>query len=132
MSWGIRLAALVAGLALGAPASAAAFDAHGSVNQVYVTGLSPGAKTTLLDRRGRRVKTQRANPLGGLLFRDVRPGSRYRVRGRRTLRAAHRPLRAARPAEHGLLRPADPLQRLRLPDHARRHQARLRRPPAAG
>src|SRR3954452_14174008 len=80
MSCWIRLAALVAVLALGAPASAAAFDAHGSVNQVYVTGLSPGAKTTLLDRRGHKVRTQKANPLGGLLFRDVKSGSRYRVR----------------------------------------------------
>src|SRR3954452_9318132 len=81
MPWGIRPAAAIAALlALAAPASASAFDAHGSVNQVYVTGLSPGARTTLLDRRGRTLKTQKANPLGGLLFRDVRAGSRYRVR----------------------------------------------------
>jgi|tagenome__1003787_1003787.scaffolds.fasta_scaffold20974670_3 predicted acyl esterase len=97
MSCWIRLAALVAVLALGAPASAAAFDAHGSVNQVYVTGLSPGAKTTLLDRRGRRVKTQRANPLGGLLFRDVRSGSRYRVRSGAE-RSAPLTVLSARPA----------------------------------
>src|SRR3954469_23333556 len=81
MPWGIRPAAAIAALlVLGAPASASAFDAHGSVNQVYVTGLSPGSKTTLLDRRGRKLKTQKANPLGGLLFRDVKAGSRYRVR----------------------------------------------------
>src|SRR3954469_16026501 len=80
MSWGIRLAAVVAVLALAAPASAAAFTARGSVNQVYVTGLSPGAKTALLDRRGRKLKTQTANPLGGALFRDVKAGTRYRVR----------------------------------------------------
>src|SRR3954447_1503352 len=81
MPWGIRPAAAIAALlALAAPASASAFDAHGSVNQVYVTGLSPGEKTTLLDRRGRKLKTQKANPLGGLLFRDVKAGSGYRVR----------------------------------------------------
>src|SRR4051794_31437100 len=74
----LALAALI--LATTASAAEASFDAHGSANQVYVTGLSPGAKTTLLDRRGRKVRTQRANPLGGLLFRDVKAGSRYRVR----------------------------------------------------
>src|SRR3954464_6769904 len=98
MPWGIRPAAAIAALlALAAPASASAFDAHGSVNQVYVTGLSPGARTTLLDRRGRRVKTQRANPLGGLLFRDVRSGSRYRVRSGAE-RSAPLTVLSARPA----------------------------------
>src|SRR3954471_24351490 len=97
MSWAIRLAAVVAVLALGAPASATAFDAHGSVNQVYVTGLSPGATTTLLDRRGRKVKTQTANSLGGLLFRDVRSGSRYRVRSGAE-RSAPLTVLSARPA----------------------------------
>src|SRR3954449_2075852 len=98
MPWGIRPAAAIAALlVLGAPASASAFDAHGSVNQVYVTGLSPGARTTLLDRRGRRVKTQRANPLGGLLFRDVRSGSRYRVRSGAE-RSAPLTVLSARPA----------------------------------
>src|SRR3954447_24442104 len=80
MLWGFRLAAVLAVLALAAPASAGAFSAHGSVNQVYVTGLSPGAQTTLLGRRGRKVATQAANPLRGLLFRDVRTGRRCRGR----------------------------------------------------
>src|SRR4051812_36648444 len=97
MSWGIRLAAVVAVLALGAPASATAFDAHGSVNQVYVTGLSPGAKTTLLDRRSRKVRTQKANSLGGLLFRDVKAGRRYRVRSGAE-RSAPLTVLSARPA----------------------------------
>src|SRR3954453_20667163 len=98
MPWGIRPAAAIAALlALAAPASASAFDAHGSVNQVYVTGLSPGAKTTLLDRRGRKLKTQKANPLGGLLFRDVRAGSRYRVRSGAE-RSAPLTVLSARPA----------------------------------
>src|SRR3954452_8369415 len=98
MPWGIRPAAAIAALlALAAPASASAFDAHGSVNQVYVTGLSPGARTTLLDRRGRTLKTQKANPLGGLLFRDVRAGSRYRVRSGAE-RSAPLTVLSARPA----------------------------------
>src|SRR3954449_11435099 len=98
MPWGIRPAAAIAALlALSAPASASAFDAHGSVNQVYVTGLSPGAKTTLLDHRGHKVRTQKANPLGGLLFRDVRSGSRYRVRSG-SERSAPLTVLSARPA----------------------------------
>jgi predicted acyl esterase len=56
------------------------FSAHGSVEQVYVTGLPPEAQTTLLDSSGAGVATKQANSLGGLLFRDVKPGSGYRVR----------------------------------------------------
>src|SRR4051812_1040775 len=58
----------------------ASFSARGSVEQVYVTGLDGGAQVSLLDRAGRKVAAQRADALGGLLFRDVRPGAGYRVR----------------------------------------------------
>ncbi len=61
------------------PAPAATFSAHGSVEQVYVTGARPGATLTLLNRGGARVRSRRADPLGGVLFRDVRPGRGYRV-----------------------------------------------------
>jgi uncharacterized protein len=57
-----------------------AFAARGSVEQVYVTDLRLRAKVALLDRNGRTVKTQRANPDGGALFRRVKPGGGYRVR----------------------------------------------------
>ncbi|HYZ30581.1 MAG TPA: CocE/NonD family hydrolase [Thermoleophilaceae bacterium] len=56
------------------------FSARGSVQQVYVTGAAPGAQLSLLDARGRKVATKRVNSLGGLLFRDVKPGSGYHVR----------------------------------------------------
>jgi predicted acyl esterase len=56
------------------------FSAHGSVKQVYVTGLHPRARMTLRDHNGHAVATKRADGLGGLLFRHVRPGSGYRVR----------------------------------------------------
>ena len=56
-----------------------AFGAHGSVEQVYATGLAPGAQVTLLDGGGQTVATRNANPLGGTLFRDVAPGSGYKV-----------------------------------------------------
>jgi len=56
------------------------FSAHGSVEQVYVTDLHPGARATLFSRNGQAVATRRADRLGGLLFRNVRPGTGYRVR----------------------------------------------------
>ena len=82
-------AALLVGvlvLALGtATASAApAFNAHGSVEQVYVTGLPPGAQLALVNAAGKTVATRQANALGGALFRDVTPGQRLpRPAGRR-------------------------------------------------
>ncbi|PZR67709.1 MAG: hypothetical protein DLM63_06060 [Solirubrobacterales bacterium] len=72
-------AVLVFVLMAGTVAAEASFSAQGSVEQVYVTGLGPGAQTSLLDPAGRTIATQRADALGGLLFRNVRPGSGYRV-----------------------------------------------------
>jgi predicted acyl esterase len=60
--------------------AAPAFSAHGSVEQVYVTGVAGGAHMLLLNRAGRRIAVGRADALGGLLFRKVRPGRGYRVR----------------------------------------------------
>ncbi|HEX5591739.1 MAG TPA: CocE/NonD family hydrolase [Solirubrobacterales bacterium] len=56
-----------------------AFDAHGSVEQVYATSLAPGAAVALLDSGGQAVATRTANDLGGTLFRNVAPGSGYKV-----------------------------------------------------
>jgi predicted acyl esterase len=79
------LGALVSAVAivLMVPASAAAkvsFSAHGSAEQVYVTGLSPHARMSLLNSRGHAVQVKNADSLGGLLFRNVRPGTGYRVK----------------------------------------------------
>jgi uncharacterized protein len=60
--------------------AAATFSAKGSVEQVYVTGLGPGERMSLLNRAGGTVATQPADSLGGLLFRSVAPGTGYRVR----------------------------------------------------
>jgi uncharacterized protein len=76
----VVVAALAAPAAGAAASGAPAFSAHGSVEQVYVTGLGPGARMSLLNRAGRRIATKRADSLGGLLFRNVRPGTGYRVR----------------------------------------------------
>ncbi len=72
--------ALLAFLAL-APAAAAApaFEAHGSVEQVYATGLTPGETATLSDAQGQSVATRPANALGAVLFRGVTPGAGYRI-----------------------------------------------------
>jgi predicted acyl esterase len=61
-------------------ASAASFNARGSAEQVYVTDLPAGAGVTLLDSSDAVVETRSANNLGGALFRNVAPGSGYRVR----------------------------------------------------
>jgi len=61
-------------------ASASAFTAQGSVNQVYATGLPANAEASLLNKSGATVYTQNADSQGGLLFRNVKPAAGYRVR----------------------------------------------------
>jgi predicted acyl esterase len=70
---------LIALFAAPSAIAASAFDAHGSVEQVYATGLAPGAPVTLLDSGGQALATRNANALGGTLFRNVAPGSGYKV-----------------------------------------------------
>ncbi|HEY1359653.1 MAG TPA: CocE/NonD family hydrolase [Thermoleophilaceae bacterium] len=60
--------------------AAQAYSVRGSVEQVYATGLPAAGKLYLVNRRGRIVAKKRADSLGGLLFRNVKPGSGYRVR----------------------------------------------------
>src|SRR4051794_29586747 len=59
--------------------AAAALQAHGSVEQVYATGLAPGAQLTLYDSGGQEVATQNTGELGGVVFREVAPGGGYKV-----------------------------------------------------
>ncbi len=59
-------------------ASAASFQAVGSVNQVYVTGLA-GSEQASLVHDGTTVTTQAADAQGGLLFRNVPQGTDYQV-----------------------------------------------------
>jgi predicted acyl esterase len=61
-------------------ATASAFSAHGSAEQVYVTGLAPSAQMSLLRSNGETVSAQTADSLGGMLFRNVAPEQGYRVR----------------------------------------------------
>src|SRR6187397_1910246 len=84
MKRGLGGSLVVIALALAFVSSASAadpsFSAHGSVEQVYATGLPAGAEVSLLDPSRQVVATRNANDLGGLLFRNVSPGDGYRVR----------------------------------------------------
>ena len=81
---GLSVMAAAVALALTATGAAAAFNARGSVKQVYATGLPPGASMSLLDSSGKTIAKRRAGSLGAVLFRRVKPGNGYRVRlGRR-------------------------------------------------
>ncbi|HVS99578.1 MAG TPA: CocE/NonD family hydrolase [Solirubrobacterales bacterium] len=64
----------------GATGAAPAFEARGSVDQVYATGVAPGAKVALFAPDGSLVQSKNADELGGVLFREVTPGSGYRLR----------------------------------------------------
>lgn len=63
----------------GAAPAAPAPEAHGSVEQVYATGLAPGAEVTLYDSGGGTVEAKSADELGAVLFREVPPASGYRI-----------------------------------------------------
>ena len=79
--WIALSAGLLASMLLATPAVAApSFSARGSVEQVYVTSAAPGAQMSLLNGAGQTVATRKANSLGGVLFRNVTPGTGYRVR----------------------------------------------------
>jgi uncharacterized protein len=79
-----RRALLITGLALTAaltaPAGAGALTARGSVEQVQVSGVRPGARVTLVGGPQRHAQTRRAGSLGGVIFRHVAPATGYRVR----------------------------------------------------
>jgi hypothetical protein len=75
----LTLAVCAAGAQAQSGHRAASYTAHGSVEQVYVTGARAGAALRLVNRRGAKVSSQRADSLGGALFRDVAPGRGYRV-----------------------------------------------------
>jgi predicted acyl esterase len=78
----VGISVLTGGLALvfASSAAAASFDAHGSMEQVYATGLPAGAQVELLNSTDQVVQSRTANHLGGILFRNVTPGPSYKVR----------------------------------------------------
>src|SRR5215211_3358508 len=74
-----RAFAIAAVLLLVTASAAQAFDARGSARQVYVTGLPANQSVTLLRPDGSTAKAKSANAQGGVLFRNVEPGSGYQV-----------------------------------------------------
>ncbi|HYN36912.1 MAG TPA: CocE/NonD family hydrolase, partial [Actinomycetota bacterium] len=68
-----------AGAGTTATASTSTINAVGSVEQVYVTDLTPGAQASLISPQGDTLKTRTVSSLGALLFRDVPRGDGYRV-----------------------------------------------------
>jgi predicted acyl esterase len=66
----------------------APLDVRGSARQVDVTGVLARARVALIDARGHRVQVRSATSLGGVLFRNVRPGSGYRIKVLSTGRTA--------------------------------------------
>jgi uncharacterized protein len=72
--------ALALGLTAAVAQAKGALVAHGSVQQVYATGLAPRATVSLLDRRGQVVARRNADSLGGIVFRAIAPGAGYRLR----------------------------------------------------
>jgi predicted acyl esterase len=71
--------AAAAALLIGA-APAAAMDVRGSAKQVDVTDATAGAQAQLVNGKGKVVRTQKVNALGGLLFRNVKAGKGYTVK----------------------------------------------------
>jgi hypothetical protein len=76
---GSLVVAAAVALVFASSASAASFDARGSTEQVDVTGLTPNASVSLLNSSDTVVASRNANSLGGALFRDVSPGTGYKV-----------------------------------------------------
>jgi predicted acyl esterase len=73
------LVLLLMSVGAGATGAAPAYDAHGSVEQVYATGVPAGAQVTLYDAGGSVVGQKSADSLGAVLFREVTPGNGYRL-----------------------------------------------------
>ena len=75
--------AAIASLVFASSASAAdpSFDAHGSAEQVYATGLPAGASTSLLDASDQVVVDQEPPTISaGSCSANVTPGDGYHVR----------------------------------------------------
>ncbi|MCU1356233.1 MAG: peptidase [Acidimicrobiales bacterium] len=83
--WRVALTAVVLGAGLAAalpaePAAAATFTAAGSIGQVYTSGHPVGSTVELLGTGGATLASGPADAQGAKLFRDLTPGSAYRVR----------------------------------------------------
>ncbi len=57
----------------------ASFEAHGSVNQVWLIDAQPGQTLNLIDAAGSEVRQAEADDQGSMIFREVPAGEGYRV-----------------------------------------------------
>jgi predicted acyl esterase len=82
----LAVATALVGIGLLAPTAGAAgrarFTAHGSIHEAYVLHAKKGQRLVLV-RHGRKLATGRADRLGSLIFRELRPGRGYRIKARR-------------------------------------------------
>ena len=117
----VALAAGLLAMLLATPAFAApSFSARGSVEQVYVTGAGARRADVPAERCGADGRPRgRPTRSGGLLFRNVTPGSGYRVRPRPEGSVGPLTVLSTQPAppSTGVYNQYDSLERLRLPDH---------------
>jgi uncharacterized protein len=81
MGRSLRVVAAVAALmtTCAAGAQAKTLSVRGSVEQVQVTGAEAHQTLTLRTKNHKKVQTRKAGPLGGAVFRNVKPGKGYRV-----------------------------------------------------
>ncbi len=56
----------------------ASFTGHGSIDQAYLLGGTPGQQVVLLDSSGKQAGTGTVDRLGSLIIRNVAPGPGYR------------------------------------------------------
>ena len=130
-------AALGAALLAAAPANAGpylAYEARGSVEQVYATGLEPGQKVELIDESGETIETNKATAEGGVSSGELTRGRVTRVKPQGGDESDELTVLtdAAGAARRVGLRPGDRARRLPVPRDARRDEARDHRPPAVG
>src|SRR5690348_1389795 len=77
-----------------------AFDAHGSVNQVWVVGARPHQTLAPVNSGGTVVDTRHADAQGSKIFRDVVAGHGYRVRSTSGPAYASGPLTVTNPDQN--------------------------------
>ncbi len=55
----------------------APFSGHGSIGEAWAVGVKPNAKVLIVNAYGRIAETGQADPQGGVVIRDIQPGSGY-------------------------------------------------------